>query len=68
MREVRLWRWACGSICRWRVYHLEREFARAQGDPCIGTVWASSQEEAEAKANHAFYAPTGVLVQEDRDA
>jgi hypothetical protein len=32
---------------RWAIYHVSREFAHEQGDPCIGVVQADSKEQAE---------------------
>ena len=29
------------------VYYESREYARVMGDPCLGSVWAASKQEAE---------------------
>lgn len=33
----------------WNIYYADGEFARTMGDPLLGTVWATSREEAERK-------------------
>lgn len=35
---------------KYSIFYSDREFAHAQGDPCLGSVYAGSKEEAENKA------------------
>lgn len=43
---------------KYKIYHRDREYAYAIGDPVITTVFAESKQEAERKTNH--FGPTGV--------
>lgn len=33
----------------WNIYYADGEFARTMGDPLLGTVWATTKDEAERK-------------------
>lgn len=48
-------------MTRWNIYHAGREYAHEHGDPLLGTVWASSKQEAERIAMEELEAflPTG---------
>lgn len=51
---------------RWRVYHRDGEYARLLGDPLLGTVEATTREQAERQgASLLPFAGGGVWVVED---
>jgi hypothetical protein len=35
------------SVRLYEIYETSREFAKVHGDPCLGTIYATSKEEAE---------------------
>lgn len=47
---------------RYAIFYQDREYARAQGDPCLGTVEASSETEAREKAIDAGWLVPGAGI------
>ena len=59
---------------KWRIYYQDREYARVQGDPCLGIVEAETKADAERiGARHGLGALGGMVgglwaVREDQAA
>jgi hypothetical protein len=48
----------------WDIYHCDREYAKWLNDPLIGTVSASTKEQAERIAAQQYNLPTGAWAVE----